>query len=323
MKLRRILSLIGLLAVATWSVAAHGQQYPSRTVTFVVPYQAGGSTDILARVIAQKLTDRWHQRVIVENRPGGNGSIGINQVARADADGTVLLAIASSRLVLSGATTRKQIDFEHDFAPITRIGFVPNVVVVHPSVPAKTIAELIALAKSKPGGLTYGSQSIGSNGHLTGELFQQRAGIKLLHIPYKGSAPAVRDLLGGQINLMFDNLPTVLAPIQDGKLRALAVTTIERSDSLPDVPTVAESGLPGFDTSAWFAVLVAKKTPEPVRAEIESAIVSVLALPDVRSLLKNAGIIVASEGSADLLRRVKDESAIWNDLLTKADIKLE
>ena len=323
MKLRRILSLLGLLAVATWGVAAHGQQYPSRTVTFVVPYQAGGSTDIMARVIAQKLTDRWHQRVIVENRPGGNGSIGINQVARANADGTTLLAVASSRLVLSGATTRKQIDFEQDFAPITRIGFVPNVVVVHPSVPAKTIAELIALAKSKPGQLTYGSQSIGSNGHLTGELFQQRAGVKLLHIPYKGSAPAVRDLLGGQINLMFDNLPTVLAPIQDGKLRALAVTTIERSDSLPDVPTVAESGLPGFDTSAWFAVLVAKKTPEPVRAEIESAIVSVLAMPDVRSLLKNAGIIAASEGSASLLQRVKDELAIWNDLLTKADIKLE
>jgi tripartite-type tricarboxylate transporter receptor subunit TctC len=323
MKLRGILSLMGLLAVATWGVAAHGQQYPSRTVTFVVPYQAGGSTDILARVIAQKLTDRWHQRVIVENRPGGNGSIGINQVARADADGATLLAVASSRLVLSGATTRKQIDFEQDFAPITRIGFVPNVVVVHPSIPAKTIAELIVLAKSKPGQLTYGSQSIGSNGHLTGELFQQRAGVKLLHIPYKGSAPAVRDLLSGQINLMFDNLPTVLAPIQDGKLRALAVTTIERSDSLPDVPTVAESGLPGFDTSAWFAVLVAKKTPEPVRAEIESSIVSVLALLDVRSLLKNGGIIVASEGSADLLRRVKDESAMWSDLLSKADIKLE
>ncbi len=323
MKLRNILSLVGLLAGVTWAVAASGQQYPSRTVTFVVPYQAGGSTDILARVIAQKLTDRWHQRVIVENRPGGNGSIGINQVARADADGTSLLAVASSRLVLSGATTRKQIDFEQDFAPVTRIGFVPNVVVVHPSVPAKTIAELIALAKSKPGQLTYGSQSIGSNGHLTGELFQQRAGIKLLHIPYKGSAPAVRDLVGGQINLMFDNLPTVLAPIQDGKLRALAVTTIERSDSMPDVPTVAESGLPGFDTSAWFAVLVAKKTPEPVRAEIESAIVSVLAMPDVRSLLKKAGIIVASEGSANLLQRVNEESALWKELLTKADIKLE
>ena len=312
-----------LLAVALPCVDAQGQQFPSRTVTFVVPYQAGGTTDILARVIGQKLMDRWHQRVIVENRPGGNGSIGINQVARGDADGTTLLAIASSRLVLSGATTRRQIDFEQDFAPISRVGFVPNAVVVHPSVPAKTIAELIALAKSKPGELTYGSQSIGSNGHLTGELFQHRAGVKLLHVPYKGSAPATRDLVAGQINVMFDNLPTVLGPIKDGQLRALAVTTAERNDSLPEVPTVAESGLPGFETTAWFAVLVAKKTPEPIRAEIESAIRAVLDMPDVRALLKNAGIVAANEGSDDLRRRVDQESAMWTQLLTDANIKLE
>ena len=321
-RLRFFLATV-ILAVSASSSGALGQAFPGRTVSLVVPYQAGGTTDILARVIAQKLAERWDQRVIVENRPGGNGSIGINQVARSEPDGTTLLAIASSRLVLSGATTRKQIDFESDFAPISRIGFVPNIVVVHPSIPAKTIAELIALAKSKPGQLTYGSQSIGSNGHLTGELFQQRANVKLLHVPYKGSAPATRDLIAGQINLMFDNLPTVLAPIQDGQLRALAVTTKERSDSLPDVPTVAESGLPGFETSAWFAILVAKKTPEPIRAEIETAIHSALDMPDVRALMKNVGIVVAHEGSADLLQRVAEESAMWTQLLNDANIKLD
>lgn len=322
MKSLRILT-VAVLFAATSDFVAHAQQFPSRTVTFVVPYQAGGSTDILARVIGQKLMDRWQQRVIVENRPGGNGSIGINQVARGDADGTTLLAIASSRLVLSGATTRKQVDFDQDFAPISRVGFVPNVVVVHPSIPATTTAELISLAKSKPGQLTYGSQSIGSNGHLTGELFQQRAGVKLLHVPYKGSAPATRDLVAGQINLMFDNLPTVLGPIKDGQLRALAVTTNERSDFLPEIPTVAESGLPGFETTAWFAILVAKKTPEPIRAEIESAIHAALDMPDVRALLRNAGIVVAHEGSDNLRRRVDEESAMWTKLLTDANIKLE
>jgi tripartite-type tricarboxylate transporter receptor subunit TctC len=315
--------ILALLNVVQSNLTAQADQFPSRTIRFIVPYQAAGTTDIVTRVVAQKLTERWGRSVIVENRPGGNGLIAISQVAAAEPDGYTLLSVASSRLTLTSATSRKQVDFGRDFAPITRIGFVPNVVVVHPSLPVTTIPELIALAKAKPGALAYGSQSIGSNGHVTAELFQQRAGVRLTHIPYKGSAPAVQDLLAGHIQIMFDNLPTVLAAIKSGQLRALAVTTAQRSDALPEVPTVEESGLPGFDTSAWFAVTAPKAVPSAIRTEIENAIIAVLAIPEVRSRLKTAGIDAVADGSAALIKRIREESSMWDEVLTKGNIKLE
>ena len=195
--------------------------------------------------------------------------------------------------------------------------------VVNPSVTANTVQELIALAKAKPGQLSYASQGNGSNGQVTGELFKQRATINILHIPYKGSAPAVQDLLSGQVQLMFDNLPSVLQLIRSSKLRALAVTTAKRSPQLPDIPTIAESGLPGFDTSAWFALLAPKATPKAVRAEIERAAIAALSAPDTRERLRATGIDVAADGSTALQKRIDDETQMWRVVISKAAIKVE
>jgi tripartite-type tricarboxylate transporter receptor subunit TctC len=304
--------------------AAYADDFPDHTVVIVSPYQAGGTSDIIARILAEKLSERWGKGVIVENRPGANGGIGVGTVIHATPDGHTLLAVASSALTINPLFYRDlPYDVDRDLAPITRTGAVANVLVVNPSVPVMDVQQLIALAKAKPGQLSYASQGIGSNGHVTGELFKQRAGIDILHVPYKGSAPAIQDLLGGQVQLMFDNLPSVLPMIRAGKLRALAVTTIERSGELPDTPTIAESGLPGFDTSAWFALLTAKATPESLRAEIEQAAVAALSAPDVRERLRAAGVEVVADGSSALQRRIGDETQMWRDVVSKAGIKVQ
>jgi tripartite-type tricarboxylate transporter receptor subunit TctC len=293
-------------------------------VTIVSPYQAGGTSGIIARILAQKLSENWGKNVIVENRPGANGGIGVMAVTHAIPDGHTLLAVASSALTINPLfypTLPYSVD--RDLAPITRTGTVANVLVVNPSVTANTVQELIALAKAKPGQLSYASQGNGSNGQVTGELFKQRASINILHIPYKGSAPAVQDLLSGQVQLMFDNLPSVLQLIRSSKLRALAVTTAKRSPQLPDIPTIAESGLPGFDTSAWFALLAPKATPKAVRAEIERAAIAALSAPDTRERLRAAGIDVAADGSAALQKRIDDETQMWRVVISKAGIKVE
>lgn len=293
-------------------------------MTIVSPYQAGGTSDIIARLLAKKLGETWRQPVVVDNRPGANGGIGVNAVVRAPADGHTLLAIASSGLVLNPLLYRN-LGYEtlRDLAPITRTGFVPNVIVVNPAVPAHDLKSLIALAKAKPGGLNFASQGVGSNGHLTGLMFAQRAGVDIVHIPYKGSMPAVTDLVGGQVQLMFDNLPTVLEQVRGGQLRALAVTTAQRTPLLPQVPTVDEAALPGFDSSAWFAVLVAKGTPEKLRAAIEQAVVGALNDPEVRQKLSTAGISVTGEGSAELERRIETEAATWKEVIGKAGLKID
>lgn len=315
--------IAGFLAL-TACLNAAADEFPSRTITIVSPYQAGGTSDIIARILAQKLSERWGKSVVVENRPGANGGIGVTAVARATADGTTLLAVASSALTINPLFYSKlPYNVDSDLAPITRTGRVTNVLVVNPSVPVKNVQELIALAKTQPGKLSYASQGNGSNGQVTGELFKQRAGIDILHVPYKGSAPAVQDLLGGQVQLMFDNLPSVLQLIRSGQLRALAVTTSERDPQLPDIPTIAESGLVGFDTSAWFALLAPKATPHPIRAEIERAAVTVLTAPDTRNQLRAAGIEVAADGSNELQKRINEETQMWRSVINKAGIKLD
>lgn len=313
----------GLIALCLAS-GAQAQTFPSRTVTIVSPYQAGGTSDIIARILAQKLSERFGQNVVIENRPGANGTIGVNQVVRAEPDGHTLLAVASSALTLNPIFYKSlSYDVGRDLAPITRTGQVTNVLVVHPSVPAKDLKELIALARQKPGELIYASQGVGSNGHLIAEQFRLRAGIDYRHVPYKGSAPAVQDLLGGRVQIMFDNLPSALPQIQSGNLRALAVTTAERSSLLPDVPTIAETGYPDFDAPAWFAILSAKPVPAPLRAELEKAIVESLKSPDVRDKLKAAGVEIAADGADALDKRIEKESAVWRDVVTKAGIPVQ
>jgi len=313
----------GILVLAACS-HAYAEEFPARTVVIVSPYQAGGTSDIIARILAQKLSERWGKNVIVENRPGANGGIGVTTVARATPDGHTLLAVASSALTINPLFyPNLPYDVDRDLAPITRTGIVTNVLVVNPAVPVDSVQSLIALAKAKPRSLSYASQGIGSNGHVTGELFKQRAKIDIMHVPYKGSSPAVQDLIGGQVQLMFDNLPTVLPLIQAGRLRAIAVTTAKRDPHLPETPTISESGLAGFDTSAWFALLAPKATPESVRAEIERAAVAALTAPDTRERLRAAGIDVAADGSAALIKQIGDETHMWRDVVTKAGIKVE
>ena len=317
---RFLLPLIASLSIS----AAHAQSFPSKTVTIVSPYQAGGTSDIIARILAQKLSERWGQNVVIENRPGANGSIGVNQVVRAEPDGHTILAVASSALTLNPIFYKNlSYNVERDLAPISRTGSVANVLVVTPSVPATNLSALMALAKEKPGQMTYASQGTGSNGHLIGEQFAQRAGIEYRHIPYRGSAPAVQDLLGGRVDMMFDNLPSALPQIKAGNLRAIAVTTAQRSRLLPDVPTIAESVLPGFDAPAWFAVLVSKATPDNIKAELEKSVVAVLTAPDTKERLQAAGVDVAAEGASELARRIETETKIWRDVVAKAKIRIE
>jgi tripartite-type tricarboxylate transporter receptor subunit TctC len=313
-----------VVVALTLGPAVGAEEFPTRTVTVISPYQAGGTNDIIARLLAQKLSERWGASVIVENRPGANGGIGIEAVAHATADGHTLLAVASSALTINPLFYKSlPYDAARDLAPITRTGVVPNVLVVNPSVGAGSVQELIALAKAQPGKLSYASQGTGSNGQVNGELFKQRAGIDLLHVPYKGSAPAVQDLLGGRVQLMFDNLPTVLPLIRAGDLHALAVTTAARIPQLPNVPTIAESGFPGFDTSAWFALLAPKQTPAAVRTKLEEAAIAALTAADTRERLAAAGIDVAADGSAALQQRIEDETLMWRDVVAKAGTKSE
>ena len=322
LRLMRVLLLSSIL----WAIpfAAPAETFPSRQVTIMSPYQAGGTSDIIARLIAKKLGETWKQPVIVENRAGANGGIGLMAVVKAPADGYTMLAIASSALTINPLIYKNLgYDVTRDLAPITLTGFVPNVLVVNPSVPARDVKELIALAKAKPGALNFASQGNGSNGHLTGEMFRQQSGADITHIPYKGSAPAVTDLVGGQVQLMFDNLPTVLEQIRAGQLRAIAVTTSVRTPLLPDVPTLQESGLAGFESSAWFAILVAKNTPEPIRAEIEKAVVAMMKDDDIKRKLSEFGITAIGDGSEELAQRIGRESRAWQDVIDKAGIKVE
>ncbi len=314
--------LVFLASIVSFSVAA--EEFPTHPVTIISPYQAGGTSDIIARVVAQKLSESWRQSVIIDNRPGANGTIGVMAVVRAPADGYTMLAIASSGLTLNPLVfPALPYNVTRDLTPITVTGEVANVLVAYPGLPAATVPELVSLARAKPGAIIYGSQGLGSNGHVTGEMFKRRAGIELMHVPYKGSAPALNDLLGGQIQLMFDNLPSALPLIRAGKLKAIAVTTASRSPLLPDVPTIAETGFPGFDTSAWFAVLVPKATPASRQAEIERAVIAALKLPDARERLAAAGIEVAANGSEALATRISRETAMWKDVVDSAKIRIQ
>jgi tripartite-type tricarboxylate transporter receptor subunit TctC len=323
MRAKRLLLAIALLPATLAHAQTAPGAFPSGTVTIVSPYQAGGTSDIIARVLAQKLSERWGQ-VIVENRPGANGGLGVKEVVHAAPDGHTLLAAASSALTLNPIFYKNPgYDVERDLAPITRTGSVANVIVVNPAVPADDLQALVALARSKPGELIYASQGTGSNGHVTAEQFRLRAGIDIRHVPYRGSAPAMADLLGGQVHIMFDNLPSALPQIRSGNLRALAVTTAKRSPLLPEVPTVAESGYPGFESSAWFAVLTSKATPQGIRDVLEKAIVAALTQPDAGERLRAAGVEVAADGAAELGRRIETETRLWREVVTRANIEVE
>ncbi len=279
-----------LLVLALTPCLAYAQAYPSKPIRLVVPYPPGGPLDIMARAIGQKLTEAWGQPVVVDNRAGAGGNIGADLVAKSPADGyTLLMGAVATHAINPTLYGKLAYDPVRDFAPVALVAQVPNILVVNPSVPVKSVRELIDLARARPGYLNFASGSTGSTGHLAGELFNTMAGVEMVHIPYKGGAPAMADLLAGQVQLMFDNLANALPNVKAGRLRALAVTTLKRSPAMPDLPTVAESGLPGFDLTTWFGLMVPAGTPPEIVAKLNAEIVRALNTKDMRERLEKMG----------------------------------
>ena len=284
-------ALMAGLAVASLAGLAPGlamaqSDYPTRPVTLVVPFPAGGSTDLVARVIAQKMTDGLGQQVLVENKGGAGGNLGSAAVAKSDPDGyTILMGTVATHALNPAIYKKMPFDAVADFAPISLLVTVPNVLVVNPDLPAKTVQELIALAKEKPGELSYASSGNGTPLHLSGELFKSMAGIDIVHIPYKGAGPALTDLLGNHVSIMFDNLPSSTGYIKEGRLRGLAVTTAERAASMPELPTMAEFGLPGYETYTWNALFAPAGTPPAVIERLNAEAVKAVQDPEVKAKL--------------------------------------
>ena len=284
------LSLFLALGLTLACTGVSAQNYPSRPIRLVVPYPPGGPLDIMARAIGQKLTEAWSQPVVVDNRAGDGGNIGAELVAKSPADGyTLLLGAVATHAINPTLYGKVPYDPVKDFAPVALVAQVPNILVVNPSVPARSVKELIELARARPGYLNFGSGSTGSTGHLAGELFNAMAGVQMVHIPYKGGAPAMADLLAGQVQLMFDNLANALPNVRAGRLRALAVTTLARSPAIPDLPTIAESGLPGFDLTTWFGLMVPAGTPPEIVIKLNAGIARALNAKDMRERLEKMG----------------------------------
>lgn len=302
----------------------HAQDYPSKPVRFVVPFAPGGTTDVLARLVGERLSASLGQQFVVDNKPGAGGNVGTAQVAKAEPDGyTLLMGTVGTHAINASIYPSLPYDPVQDFAPVTLVATVPNVLVVNPEVPANSVAELIALAKEKPGELNFASSGNGSSIHLSGELFKAMTGVDIVHVPYKGSGPAVIDLLGGQVQMMFDNLPSSAPQIKAGKLRPLGVTSKERSPTLPDVPTIAEAGVPGYEALSWFGVLVPAGTPEAIVAKLRDEIAEALADPAMRERFAELGAVPVGDTPAEFADFISAETAKWAKVVAEAGIKLE
>ncbi|AVS89586.1 LacI family transcriptional regulator [Paracidovorax avenae] len=318
----------GLIAAAAACALLPGlaaaQAFPSKPITIIVPFAAGGTTDILARIIAQGMGAELGQSVVVDNRAGAGGNIGGQVAARAPADGYTLFMGTVGTHAINAALYRKMpFDPVKDFAPLTRVANVPNLLVANPAQPFKTVQELIAYAKANPGKINFGSSGSGSSIHLSGELFKSMAKVDMQHVPYKGSAPAVTDLLGNQIAIMFDNMPSAIQHVRSGKLRAIAVTTAKRSPELPDVPTIAESGVPGYEATSWFGMFAPAGTPVPVVAQLNATIVKVLAMPDIKKKLAEQGAEAAGETPAQFADFIQKESVKWGKVVRESGASVD
>ena len=312
-----------LLALAAVSGAAMAQAWPTKVITMVVPFPAGGTTDVLARAVGQELSKSLGQVVIVENKGGAGATLGADYVAKAKPDGYTLLVGAVHHTIATSVYKKLPYDFQRDFAPVTTIALVPNVLVVNPNVAAKNIPELLALAKASPGKLTYGSNGAGTGQHLIGAQFEIVGGVKMLHVPYKGSGPLTVDLLGGQIDMSFDTITPVLSHIKAGKLRALAVTTIKRSPALPDVPTLDESGLKGFDLGTWFGVLAPAATPKDIVTRLNTEIVKIVTSPSFKAKMADIGAESIGDSQAQMAKLIKDDTERFAKVVKEAKVTID
>ena len=310
-------------ALAQIASAGSGAAYPARSIRVIVGFPPGSGADITARVIGAKAGEALAQQVIVDNRPGAASNIAAELAAKAPADGYTLFIGTVANTINATLYPRLPFDFARDFAPVALTTAAPNVLVVHTSVPAKSVKELIALAKIRPGQLNYASAGTGTAPHLSGELFNAMAGVRMVHIPYKGSPPAVTDLLAGEVALMFSPSSTVLPHVKTGRLRALAVTTAARLPSLPELPTVAESGLKGYETITWFGFVAPAKTPQAIVARLNAEIVKVLALPDVRNQFAIQGIEVIGGTPEQFASYIRDEIAKWAKVIRLSGAKAD
>jgi tripartite-type tricarboxylate transporter receptor subunit TctC len=317
---KHLLITAALVSVAVPSVA---QTYPSKPIKIVVPFTPGGFNDILGRMLAQRLTEAWGQPAVVENRPGAGTTIGSEAVAKSPPDGYTFLIVALPFSVIPSLYPKARFDVLKDFAPVMLAGATPNILVVAPSVPANTVQELIALAKAKPGALSYASAGAGSSPHLSMELFKQLAGVDLVHVPYKGSAGGVTDLLAGQIAVLFDNVPNVIQQIRAGKMRALAVTSAKRASMVPDIPTMAESGVPDYEITAWFGIVAPAGTPAEIIAKLNAEANKMLTAPDIRDRFAKAGVEPMGGTSVEFERHMQVEVAKWAKVVAAAGIKVE
>ena len=318
--MRATVSALPLLILATSALA---QGYPEKTVTMVAPFPAGGSVDLVARAVAREMSEAWKQPVIVSNRPGASGNIGAEQVVRAPPDGYTLL-MGTTALASSPAVYPKLgYDVTRDLAPVSLVVTMTNVLVVHPSIPASSVKELIALAKTRPGTLNSASAGVGSSNHLALVLFNMMSGANVSHVPYKGAAPAVTDVMGGHVAMTFVPIAAALPPVRAGKLRPLGVTAAKRSTELPNVPTIGEAGVPGYDASGWNALLAPRATPREIVLKVNAAVTESLGAPKVKEILASSGAEAAATSPEGLARFLQAEIAKWGKVVKAAGIKPE
>jgi tripartite-type tricarboxylate transporter receptor subunit TctC len=315
-------ALFVLLALS--AAAAVAQPYPSKPIRLVVPFPAGGTTDILAREVGQRLSLSLGQPVVIDNRPGAAGNIGSELVAKSAPDGyTLLMATVGTHAINPNLYARIPYDHVKDFAPVVLVAGVPNVLEVTPSLPVHSVADLINLAKEKPGQINFASSGSGTSIHLSGELFKTMAGVDMTHVPYKGSAPAITDLIGGQVQVMFDNLPSSLQQIKAGKLRAIAVTSAQRAPALPDVPTIAESGLPGFEATSWFGIVAPTGTPPTIIARINADVNQWLQSPEAKEKLLAQGAVAAGGSPEQFAAYIHAETEKWARVVKASGAKVD
>jgi tripartite-type tricarboxylate transporter receptor subunit TctC len=321
MSRRRFNAVIG--ASLAWPLAAHAQAFPSKPIRILVPFAAGGPTDLMARAVGKSLSTSMGQPVIIENKPGGGGVIAMSEVARMPADGHTLVFPSILAVTNPALMANYPFDTLRDFAPLTVVGYIPHALVVRPDFAAKDLPALVAMAKANPGSINYGSSGNGTSAHLGAALFAQRADIKVTHIPYRGAAPAVQDLLGGQIQFMFLDMSSALAQIKTGKLRALAVAPARRFAGLPDVPTVAEQGYPGFDVHGWYGLFARSGTPAPVMQALYAEVKKALDSAEIRDLFENYGIEAGGMTPEQYTELVRKDLGLWKRTVDQLQITLQ
>lgn len=324
MNLHKSMAALCAAALLGWGALVSAQNYPSKPVRFVIPFAPGGSTDTLARAMGGKLSELLNQQVVIDNRPGANGDIGTSIVARAVPDGyTIVLGYIANFGIGPSLYDKMPYDPVKDFAPITQVAGASNILVIHPSVPAKNFKEFIAYAKANPKKVTFASASVASVGHLTGELLNDLAGIDMVHVPYKGSGQAISDLVGGHIKVMISGMASTLPHVKSGKLRGIATTGAKRTPATPDLPTIAESGFPGFEATSWFGVLAPAGTPKPVIARLNKDIIRALQEPAVAKRLADVGFEITTGTPEQFAAYIKSEIKKWAKVVKASGAKAE